>query len=436
MKIHQMSVADALASVQSSAEGLSSVEARRRLGEHGPNVVPSADREPLALRLAREYFYFFSLILWIAAALAFFAEWRDPGQDMARVGYAIVAVIVVSGTFSFWQEHRIERSLDELRKLLPQQGQALRDGGVVQLAIEHLVPGDIVLMETGQRVPADCRLIESYGVRVNTATITGESAPKVRDALGSQDDQWLDSKNILLAGTSIVSGRGRAVVFATGTHTEFGKIANLTQTAGDVVSPLRLELAHLSRRIALFAVGIGAVFLAIGHALGIPFWQALIFSIGIIVAMVPEGLLPTLTLALVLASQRLARRHVLVRHLPAVETLGSTTVICTDKTGTLTENCMRVQTLLLGLDLHPVSALVHDKPLMDQYRQLFMAAAVCHSLEENVNEGHLVLLGDPMEIALVEMTRNLMPDSPTMRRLDELPFDADRMRQSVVIEGE
>ena len=161
-------------------------------------------------------------------------------------------------------------------------------------------------------------------------------------------DELIDSKNVVLAGTSMVSGQAKAVVFATGMHTEFGKIAHLTQTAGEEVSPLRKEITHLSRLTAILAVLIGVLFFAIGWVIGIPFWKAFIFAVGIIVAMVPEGLLPTLTLALVLATQRMAKRNVLIRYLPSVETLGSTTVICTDKTGTLTQNRMMVRGLFSG----------------------------------------------------------------------------------------
>ena len=211
------------------------------------------------------------------------------------------------------------------------------------------MPGDIVLFEQGDNIPADCRLIEAFGVRVNTATITGESLPKARDAEPSEADELIHSKNILLAGTSMVSGEAKAVVFATGMHTEIRQDrASHADEPGAGASPLRREIAHLSRWIAILAVVIGLLFFAIGWALGVPFWDDFIFAIGIIVAMVPEGLLPTLTLALVLATQRLAKRNVLIRYLPSVEALGSTTVICTDKTGTLTQNRMTVKRLFLG----------------------------------------------------------------------------------------
>jgi calcium-translocating P-type ATPase len=432
MRIHQLPESEALASLASAADGLTSAEALRRLDEFGANRVEERRREPALLRLLREFVHFFAVILWIAAGLAFFAEWSAPGQGMAKLGYAIVVVILVSGVFSFWQEYRAERTLSALLELLPQRAAAVREGRVVQLPVEALVPGDIVLLEQGDRVPADCRLIEAFGVRVEDASITGESQPRSRVAGPADAAELIRASNIVLAGTSLVSGRARALVFATGVHTEFGKIAHLTQTIGDVVSPLRTELAYLSRVIGVVAVAIGLLFFLVGRLSGVPFWNAFIFAIGIIVAMVPEGLLPTLTLALVLASQRMAKRNVLIRHLSSVETLGSTTVICTDKTGTLTQNCMAVRELLLGMQRLPADDVKAGGALVERHAPLFLGAGLCHDLEEAEERGRTVLLGDPMEAALVELAQRAIPTPPVARRLDEVPFDADRMRLSTV----
>jgi sodium/potassium-transporting ATPase subunit alpha len=434
MKIHQLSADEAIASLRSTPQGLLSAEATRRLLEYGPNRVQKVTRESLILRFLKQFTQFFSLILWVAAGLAFLAEWSAPGQGMAKVGYAIIAVILVSGLFSFWQEYRVEQTLAALRKLLPQQVKVSREDKVTQIDVEQLVPGDIVLLEQGDYIPADCRLIEAFGVRVNNATVTGESLPKARDSAASEESELIHSKNILLAGTSMVSGQAKAVVFATGMHTELGKIAHLTQTSGAVVSPLRKEIAHLSRLIATLAVLIGLVFFAIGWAIGVPFWQDFIFSIGIIVAMVPEGLLPTLTLALVLATQRMAKRNVLIRYLPSVETLGATTVICTDKTGTLTQNRMVVKQIFLGGTFVLPVAVTQERQFADHYRPFFLAAQLCQDLKEGEQRGEKVFFGDPMEIALVDMAQQVLPMLPAYRRLDEIPFDADRMRLSTVHE--
>jgi calcium-translocating P-type ATPase len=432
VRIDQLSPLDAVASLKSSAEGLSPAEVERRLKEFGRNAVEEVARRPLWLGLLKEFFTFFSVILWVAAGLAFFAQWNDPGQDMAKVGYAIVTVILVSGLFSFWQEYRVEQTLAALRKLLPQQARVLREGTVTRVPAEQLVPGDIVHLEAGDNVPADCRLIEAFCARVNNAAVTGESLPKARDAAASAADDLIESKNILLAGTSMVTGQAKAVVFATGMHTEFGKIAHLTQTAADEVSPLRKEIAHLSRLTAILAVLIGLSFFAVGWSIGIPFWKAFIFAIGIIVAMVPEGLLPTLTLALVLANQRMAKRNVLIRYLPSVETLGSTTVICTDKTGTLTQGRMVVRQLHVGGTFDSPAGLREKPGLADHHRPLFLAARMCHDLEVSERQGKLTLLGDPMEVALVEMALPFVSGMPVYPRVDEIPFDADRMRLSTV----
>jgi magnesium-transporting ATPase (P-type) len=212
MRIHQLSPLDAVASLKSTAAGLCRAEVERRLHEYGRNEVKKVARGPLWLRFIKEFTTFFSLILWVAAGLAFFAEWSDPGQDMAKVGYAIVTVILVSGLFSFWQEYRVEQTLAALRKLLPQQAQVLREGKVTRVPAEQLVPGDIVHLEQGDKIPADCRLIEAFGARVNNAAVTGESLPKTRDAGPSEADNLIDSKNIVLAGTLMVSGQAKVVV--------------------------------------------------------------------------------------------------------------------------------------------------------------------------------------------------------------------------------
>ena len=325
---------------------------RGGLAEFGPNRVERVRGERWITHFLKGFTHFLALILWIAAALAFFAEFQDPGHGMATLGVAILGVILINGLFCFWQEYRAEQALEALTRLLPHQVKVMRGGSLATLPAVELAPGDIVLLEGGDDVPADCRVIEAYGVRVNNATITGESVPLPRDALPSETKDILHSRNILLAGTSLVSGEAKVAVFATGMRTEFGKIAHLTQTAGTPLSPLQQEIIRLSRVIAAIAAALGVLFYFIGYSLGLSFWASLIFAIGIIVANVPEGLLPTVTLALAMGGQRMARRNVLIRHLPSVETLGCTTVICTDKTGTLTQNRMEVKRIFLGNELH------------------------------------------------------------------------------------
>ena len=230
---------------------------------------------------------------------------------------------------------------------------------------------------------------------------------------------------------ALVSGQGRAIVFATGMRTEFGKIAHLTQTAGKSVSHLQLEIARLSKLVAVFATGLGLIFFLVGTLIGLPFWTNLMFAIGIIVANVPEGLLPTVTLSLAMATQRMAKRNALIRHLPAVETLGSTTVICSDKTGTLTQNRMTVQqvffenTLCNANEHYPggaAASLLHN-------------AQYCHNLKQGLRNGMASWLGDPMEVALLSFARKVQ-DFGEAPLLSEIPFDSQRRRMSVVVEHE
>ncbi|MCK9622733.1 MAG: cation-transporting P-type ATPase [Methylobacter sp.] len=430
MKIHQFTVDEALASLHSSYDGLPQDEAESRLDEYGPNQVEEVRRESLTLRFIKEFTHFFALILWLATGLAFFAEAMQPGGGMAMLGYAVLGVILINGLFSFWQQYRAECAISALQKLLPYHVKVLRDGEVGLILAADLVPGDVILLQEGDNVPADCRLLEAFLLRVNNATVTGESRPQARDAEPSTEENLEHSRNTLLAGTSIVSGEGRAVVFATGMHTEFGRIAHLTQTAVKTVSPLQLEITRLSRFIVVFALTLGLVFFFIGRGMGLSFWENFIFAIGIIVANVPEGLLPTVTLSLAMATQRMARRNALIRHLPSVEALGSATVICTDKTGTLTENRMAVRALYL--DGQMLAATAVQQQLALTYRRFFEDAALCHNLKETVVEGKSQTLGDPMEIALVQMAKTCLGETLAYPKINEVPFDTDRKRLSTI----
>lgn len=432
MKIHQFSVEQALASLKSRSDGLITKEIEDRLKEYGLNQIDVVRRESLILRFIKEFVHFFALILWLAAGLAFFAEYQQPHNGMAMLGYAILGVIVINGVFSFWQQYRAERAITALQKLLPQNVKVLRNGKLEQILVVQLVPGDIIVFQEGDNVPADCRLIEASSLRVNNATVTGESLPQARDAAPSTEENLEHSRNTLLAGTSVVSGEGKAVVFATGMHTEFGKIADLTQTAVKSVSPLQIEIARLSHIIALLAGGLGVLFFIIGSSIGLSFWDNFIFAIGIIVANVPEGLLPTVTLSLAMATQRMAKRNALIRHLPSVETLGSATVICTDKTGTLTENRMVVNTIYLGKKLFTPTEIQQQPELLKTYRRFFEDTLLCQNLKATQKDGKTEILGDPMEIALVNMAKSCLNEDIAYPKLNEVPFDTDRKRLSTL----
>jgi calcium-translocating P-type ATPase len=430
-ELHDLEVEAAFRALRSGPEGLAPAEAARRLASFGPNDLARMERPSRLRSFAAEFTHFFALILWVGAALAFFAAIRQPGSGMATLGFAIVGVIAINGAFSFWQQYRAERALEALEKLLPSRVEVVRAGFVQEVEAREIAPGDLLILEAGDRVPADCRVVESVGIRVNNATLTGESVPVPLDPRPSAERAPLRATNVALAGTSIVSGHGRGLVYATGAATEFSRIAQLAQATRAGLSPLQREIVRLTRVVAALATLLGVSFFAVGQAIGLPFWSNVLFAIGIIVANVPEGLLPTVTLSLAMASQRMARRDALVRHLPAVESLGAATVICTDKTGTLTQNRMAVRRLFIGgapLEVREETLAA----LGAAHRAFFEACFLCENTKEVGGPEAHELLGDPMEVALVETARRAVPGLAELPRVDEIPFDSDRRRLSTL----
>ncbi len=436
MRPHQRDIERLYANLHSSAQGLSQAEAARRLRQYGPNQIEALAEQSLAIKLLGEFTHFFALILWFAAGLAFFAEYREPGEGMATLGYAVLGVILVNGIFSFWQEYRAEKALAALRNLLPQNTDVLRDGKTMQVPVAALVPGDVVLLAAGDNVPADCRLIEAFGVRVNTSTLTGESLAKARDAAAHGEEQAALRRDVLHAGTSLISGEAKAIVYATGMRTEFGNIARLTQTLHEPQSPLQKAISRLSWMVALFSISLGCLFFAVGHWIGLSFWKSLMFAIGVIVANVPEGLLPTVTLALAMATQRMAKKNALVRHLSAVETLGEANVICSDKTGTLTQNRMSIRQIFYSGVLYAFERAETEQPISRkraaemarEAEPLFAVMRHCHDLRSVEKDGKAAWQGDPMEVAVLQAA----PEGVIFPRVDEIPFDTERKRMSVI----
>jgi calcium-translocating P-type ATPase len=429
MDITRLSAAEVLASLGSSEAGLDAADVTRRRVEFGPNRLEELRGPPRWRLLLRQFTHFFALILWVAAILAFAADFASADNDLWRLGVAIVCVILINGVFSFVQEYRAERAIAALRELLPASTRTLRAGELLTVPADDLVPGDVVLLAEGDQVPADCRVLQASALRADFATLTGESKPLTRTADPVDAQPSLEARNLLFAGTSIVSGRCRAVVHATGMHTEFGRIAHLTQMAVERESPLQVEIARLSRLIAMLAAALGLAFFGIGLVMGLPAWLSAMFAIGIIVANVPEGLLPTVTLSLAMATQRMARRNALVRHLPAVETLGATSVICSDKTGTLTQNRMSVRAVFIAR----LGAVTSEPEQLAAEEHLPRNMRLCHDLRRGRRDGQDIWLGDPMERALAEFGRRSGAGGDE-RVVDDMPFDSDRRCMSVVVE--
>lgn len=439
--IHRLQIEDVMKRLETDNAGLSFDEAQRRLAYYGPNVLVKPNRYSLLRGLLRHVTHFLAVLLWVAAGLSFVADFMRPGEGMAPLGWAILGVLVINAGFAFFQEYKAERALHALRRLLPDTAWVTRGGQSLEIARSEIVPGDVLILEEGDRVPADARLIEAVGMRVDNAALTGESRPKRRTTESISDGHWLDIPNLAFAGTTILSGHGRAVVFATGMRSEFGKIAALSTMVETGLSPLQNEIVKVTHFVAVISLAMGATFFLVGVWTGLGFWISAVFGIGIIVANVPEGLLPTVTLALAMSSQRMAKRNALIKHLPSVETLGCTTVICTDKTGTLTQNRMKVDRFFAdGLVIESREGCFFTRGRMigaadaEQWRSFFNALLHCHNAKRvRKSDGRFVVTGDPTDVALLEFViEHGLAHRPPLRRMGELVFDADRKRMSTL----
>ncbi len=415
----------------STAKGLPEQEVAQRLAHDGRNVLSAAPSTPLLVRLGRHFVHRFALLLWAGALLALVGERFSPGEGMTLIAAALVTVVLLNAAFTFWQEQRVERAMAAFRGMLARRARVRRGGNEVEVDVADIVAGDVLVLREGDRVAADARLFEAHALKVDNSPLTGESEPQLRTtelASGAR----LDARNLVFSGTLVTTGTGAALVFATGNNTEIGRVAGVTHETVRVESPIRRELRYFIRVISAIAVGLGAVFFATGWAIGNPFWTNLVFAIGIIVANVPEGLLPTVTLGLAIAGRKMAKRQALLKTLESAETLGSTTVICTDKTGTLTRNEMRVTHLAIGpepaADLDP-SARARALRVM----------ALCNNATLRGAGDATETKGDPTETALLRHVEDgasgaverLRAGSP---RVHERPFDSATKEMATVHE--
>jgi sodium/potassium-transporting ATPase subunit alpha len=432
--------------------GLDAPEAARRLAHFGPNRIERAARVSLLARLLGSFFSFFAVLLWVAAGLCFV-----PGVDMPQLGWAILLVVGINGAVSFLQEARSDRAVDALQRLLALQCRVVRGGQEHTMPADALVPGDVVLLDEGDAVPADCRLIEAAEVEVDDSALTGESRASRRyksdrEVLLHGRFLFIELPNILFAGTTLLRGRARAVVFGTGMSTEIGRIAALTARIAPAVSPLKRQLRATVFSIAALASLLAFTFLLIGWRVAhLSFAQAFVFCIGIFVANVPEGLLPTVTLALAVGVSRMAKRGALVKDLESVETLGCTTVICSDKTGTLTQNLATVVALCTAGTDGAVVTVRGDghAPTADFFRdgapvspaalaadravQALLACALhCNNARVERDGARTTLVGDPTEAALLVLAERA-GFTAAATRLHLCPFESVRKRMSVVV---
>ncbi|WP_093347123.1 cation-translocating P-type ATPase [Saccharopolyspora kobensis] len=401
-----------LRDLRTSTGGLTAREAQRRLEVHGPNALALREAQQWPVALLKQLSHPLALLLWVAAVLAWIAGTRE-------LAWAIVAVVVLNAALAFWQEEQAEHAVEALGEYLPQHSEVRRDGRVSSVLAADLVPGDVLLLGEGDRVPADARLL-SGALEIDASALTGESSPVERAAdLPDTALRPVDSPVLVFSGTVCTGGAAEAVVHATGRHTELGRIAALSARVRLAESPLEHQVRRVAWLIAAVATGAAVVFLPLGVLAGLSWTQAFLFAIGLLVANVPEGLLPTITLALAAGVRGMARRGALVKRLSAVETLGSTAVICTDKTGTLTRNVMRVAEARDGL-----GSLTSADPA------LTTALARCTTADPRAG------IGDPMELALLVFAESsglrLAPETRDSQRIRLFRFDPHLKRMTTV----
>ncbi len=416
-QIQQLNPAEVFRVLGSRSDGLTEFEVEERLRDVGPNSFDVPDRWKWFRSLARQLSNFFTILLFLAAAICFIAHHLQPGENMNVLGWALLGVSLLNVFFSFIQEYRAEKAMEALQKFLPPQVLVKRQGKVKQIPAAGVVPGDVLIIAEGDRIPADVRMISCVDVMVNNAPLTGEAKPQSLKA-EAVSRRLAESENIAFAGCSVFKGSGEGVAFATGLRTEFGKIAQLSQAIKRPPSPLERATGHMVRVLTVIATLMGGVFFLYGTMTGRPLWVNLVFMMGIIVANVPEGLLPTFTLSLAMASLRMARKNVLVKGLTAVESLGAVHVICTDKTGTLTLNQLTITRLADALDGTEIPA---------EKSGLILGPALWAS---EIKPGENGFTGDPLDVAVARLYDERQGDSAAISRqtFRHFAFDVDKKR--------
>jgi len=429
---HQLSRTDCLDAVGATPDGLSAAEAERRLAEHGPNRLPEArGRGPLRRFLAQFHNVLIYVLIGAAVTTGAMQHWVDTG--------VILAVVIANALIGFLQEGKAEAAMAAIRGMLAPKAAVLRDSRRVSIAGEEIVPGDVVMLEAGDKVPADLRILEARGLAAQEAMLTGESVPVEKSAEAVALDAALgDRRSMLWSGTLVTQGTARGLVVATGQATEIGRIGGLLAGVEQLTTPLVAQMDHFARWLSFLILLCAALLLAYGYFVGhMPFDEMFMAVVGVAVAAIPEGLPAVMTITLAIGVQAMARRHAIVRRLPAIEAIGSVSVICTDKTGTLTRNEMVVVAAetaegvfrIEGEGYAPAGAIL---PTGDLAR-LARAAALCNDASLVETNGNWRVEGDPMEGALLAFAGKV--EGPTTaQRLDAIPFDSRHRFMAVLVE--
>ncbi|HET9525031.1 MAG TPA: cation-translocating P-type ATPase, partial [Pyrinomonadaceae bacterium] len=441
---HTLAVDESLARLNSGPRGLSSDEVAKRLQEFGPNELQSNDRISPWSILLEQFKNVLIIILLLATALSAFL-----GHGVEAI--AITVIVLFAVILGFIQEFRAERAIEALRELAAPAATVIRDGHEERVPARDLVPGDLIVLATGDKVPADARLVDAINLQTVEAPLTGESAPVEKHSAPLPDAQLpaADQKNMAFAGTAVTYGRGRALVVATGMATEFGKIARMLQDVDTTKTPLQKNLDRIGKSLARAAFAVVFVIVILGLFRGQPFIEMLIFGVALAVAVVPEALPAVVTISLALGVKRMVRRNALIRRLPAVETLGSTSVICSDKTGTLTKDEMTVRKLYVDGQMIEVSGTGYEPrgtfsangsgAARPASLSMLLQAAVLASdarVEQKNGAGTWEVKGDPTEGALVVAAAKAGLNKPELdkefSRVSEIPFTAETKRMTTL----
>lgn len=433
MQAFKLSKSQLFEKFSTGENGLSTKEAHARLAKFGLNEIQDTNKKNYIKEYLKQYIQFFAILLEAAAFLAFIADVHMQNEGYDILACAILVAVFINATFAFWQEYKADKAMEALLRLMPTMVKVLRDSNVETIDAKELVLGDIIILEEGDKIAADAVLIQNNALYINTSALNGESIPSKCE---------LDAKNIVYAGTSVVFGSAVAVVVATAYATEFGKIATLTRNIEKTLTPMQKEIIRIVHIFTVIALAMGVIFFILGIFSNQTFLMAAIFALSLIVANIPEGLLPTITLSLSLASQRMAQRNALIKNLDSVQTLGSVTVICTDKTGTLTRNEMTLKEITLAggenITINKDEHSGKDEFSFDKSNdttdirldELLLAGVLnCRVRVEDEK-----LFKDSTELAIVNASNKRRIDTDSYKKIDEIPFTDNRKMMSSIYE--
>lgn len=443
VKLHKLSIQAFYKQFNTSQKGLTIGALGKAKQEFGLNQLSEKKKTPEIIKFLKQFKNFFSILLLIGSILSFVSDVIVPNQGSNYIGWVLLGVTILNAAFTYLQEFKAEQAMKSFKNLVSTTVTVIRDGKEMEVDAKELVPGDLFLLREGDKIPADARIVECYNLKVDHSSLTGESEPQLRSLKATSDEEVL-SRNMVFSGTLVQNGSGKAVVVATGDSTRIGRIAKLTTDVTSKQSHMQQELAHFIKVISTIAIILGIAFFILGFI--IQYNQTgmiktalllnLVFAIGIIVANVPEGLLPTVTLTLSIAAQKMAKKNALIKNIDSIETLGSLTTICSDKTGTLTKNELDVIGFYLNDNFYSYNLNTNDITCKKKSYHIHQIMGASHMKDillncnnSNYNATTNVKSGDPTEICLkqfISKFTNIDYSEKQMPRLFEVPFESSK----------